>query len=356
MCRRQSVEHHVQLQPSQWFVTRQHDSMITLPLILPYALFLCGVWLQCKRVPAGVPSCANPDLLTRRLRSGMGFDGFVVSDCGAIGNLVTESKWSPNISVAIAESIIAGNDVNCGPDYTSIPSVVAEGILSEFDVDRALTRTLTVRFRLGVYDPPEESPFAHINMSVVGSPRHIDLAVEAARQGIVLLKNDRNALPLNADLLQNVAVIGPQSDDQLVLLGNYHGTPTHDAITPLEALSQALGKQKVRSATGCWVQGEGSWKFGEAVQLAAEADVAVIFVGSSSKSTNISQPNLISPATEKESLDRSSLLLPGIQLDLVKAISKRTSTPIIVVLVNGGAIDVGWMVNSDRVAAVVEAW
>jgi hypothetical protein len=286
----------------------------------------------------------------------MGFDGFVVSDCGAIGNLVTESHWSPNISAAVADSIIAGNDVNCGPDYASIPSVVAEGLLSESDVDRALARTLGVRFRLGVYDPPEESPFAHINMSVVGSPQHIDLAVDAARQGIVLLKNDRSTLPLNADLLRNVAVIGPQSDDGLVLLGNYHGQPTHDAVTPLAALSQALGKHKVTSALGCWVQGEGSWKFGDAVQLAADADVAVIFVGSSSKSTNISQPNLISPATEKESLDRSSLLLPGIQLDLVKAISKRTRTPIIVVLVNGGAIDVEWMVNSDRVSAIVEAW
>jgi beta-glucosidase len=133
----------------------------------------------------------------------MGFEGFVVSDCGAIGNLVTESHWSPNISAAIAESIIAGNDVNCGPDYASIASVVAEGMLSESDVDRALFRTLSVRFRLGVYNPREESPFVHINMSVVGSSEHINLATEAARQGIVLLKNDRRALPLNADELQH---------------------------------------------------------------------------------------------------------------------------------------------------------
>jgi len=86
----------------------------------------------------------------------MGFDGFVVSDCGAIGNLVTESHWSPNISSAVAESIAAGNDVNCGPDYQTIPSVVADGLLSESDVDRALARVLTVRFRLGVYSTPNE--------------------------------------------------------------------------------------------------------------------------------------------------------------------------------------------------------
>ena len=286
----------------------------------------------------------------------MGFEGFVVSDCGAIGNLVTESHWSVNISAAIADSIVAGNDVNCGPDYASIPEVVAEGLLSESDVDRALSRVLTVRFRLGVYNPPEDSPFAHINMSVVGSPEHINLATEAARQGIVLLKNDRKVLPLNADKLNSVAIIGPQCDDSLVLLGNYHGTPTHDPITPLAALVESLGSHKVKSAPGCWVQGEGTWKFGDAVELAASADVAVIFVGSSSKGTNISQPNLIAPATEKESLDRASLLLPGVQLDLVKAIAKRTNTTLVVVLINGGAIDVEWMANSERVSAIVEAW
>jgi hypothetical protein len=305
---------------------------------------------------AGVPSCVNENLLTRTLRDKMGFDGFVVSDCGAIGNLVTESRWSPNISAAVAESITAGNDVNCGPDYALIPSVVEEGLLSESDVDRALARTLTIRFRLGVFDPPEDSPFAHINMSVVGSPEHMELAAEAARQGIVLLKNQGMALPLIAGALTSVAVIGPQCDDELVLLGNYHGSPTHVPITPLAALTEALGKDKVRSSLGCWVQGEGTWRFGDAVQLAATSDVAVVFVGSSSKGTNISQPNLIAPATEKESLDRSSLLLPGVQLDLVKAIAKRTTTPIIVVLINGGAIDVEWMVKSNRVSAIVEAW
>ena len=305
---------------------------------------------------AGVPSCANHDLLTKQLRETMNFDGFVVSDCGAIDNLVTESHWSANTSAAVADSVRAGNDVNCGPDYQDIPSVVAQGMMTESDVDRALARVLSVRFRLGVFDPPDHSPFAHINMSVVGSQAHVELATEAARQGIVLLKNDANVLPLDANAIQNVAVIGPQSDDELVLLGNYHGTPTHVPITPLAALTQALGKDKVKSAAGCWVQGEGTWKFGDAVRLAAAADVAIIFVGSSSKGTNISQPNLLSPATEKESLDRSSLLLPGVQLDLIKAIAKRTDTRIVVVLVNGGAIDVEWMVKSDRVAAIVEAW
>jgi beta-glucosidase len=261
-----------------------------------------------------------------------------------------------NISAAIADSIMAGNDVNCGPDYAYIPSVVEQGMLTESDVDRALSRVLNIRFRLGVYNPPEESPFAHINMSVVGSPEHVNLATEAARQGIVLLKNDRNTLPLNSDELKSIAIIGPQCDDALVLLGNYHGTPTHDPITPLAAFVQMLGSHKVKSAHGCWVQGEGTWKFGDAVELADSADVAVIFVGSSSKGTNISQPNLISPATEKESLDRSSLLLPGVQLDLVKAIAKRTRTTLVVVLINGGAIDVEWMVNSNRVSAIVEAW
>jgi len=142
--------------------------------------------------------------------------------------------------IRLCVSSIAGNDVNCGPSYSLIESVVADGLLSQTDVDRALSRTLTVRFRLGVFNPPEDSPFAHINMSVVGSTEHVTLATEAARQGIVLLKNThanmrmhadagdadevQPLLPLDADALQNVAIIGPQCDDELVLLGNYHGT------------------------------------------------------------------------------------------------------------------------------------
>ncbi len=151
-------------------------------------------------------------------------------------------------------------------------------------------------------------------------------------------------------------MIGPQANDPLVLLGNYHGNPTHVPVTPLAALSALLGKDRVKFSQGAYVLGEGTWMFGDAVNAAADSDLAIIFVGSSSKSTNLTFPDLLSPATEKESLDRTSLLLPGVQLDLVKAVARRTKTPIVVVLVNGGPLDIEWIVNSPRINSILMAW
>ena len=159
---------------------------------------------------------------------------------------------------------------------------------------------------------------------------------------------------------KRIAVIGPSADDKQLVLGNYHGNPfggQDHVVTPLAALQARVGSQvDLEYQQGCWIIGEGTWKFEDAITAAESADLVLMFVGSSSRGSNITFPDLIDTATEKESLDRLHISLPGTQGGLIKAIAKRTSTPIVVVLINGGPQDVSWAHHSDRVDAIVAGW
>lgn len=303
------------------------------------------------------PACSSPMLLQDTLREEWQFGGPVVSDCGAVGFSFTAHRFTNTLAEAAAKALLAGTDVNCGNGYDALNVSLAGGLITEADVDTALSRSLSLRFRLGEFDPPSMNPYASVPMSVVGSQAHMDLAVKAAQESVVLLKNEGGTLPLDAKSLTKVALIGPQAADVEVQLGNYHGNPYEGkVVTPHSAFVSRLGAAKVDYHQGCWVVGEGTWQFEDAVLAAEAADVAVLFLGSSSKGSNLTYPELLDIATEKESLDRRHIDLPGPQMDLVKAVAKRTTTPIVVVLVNGNALDISWAVESPRVGAIVSGW
>jgi beta-glucosidase len=186
----------------------------------------------------GLPACANPRLLGNILREEWGFPGYVVSDCGAIGDIYQGHKAAKNAAEGVAMAMRAGCDLDCGLEYQNIVPAVRQGLLSEKDVDTAVRRLLTARFKLGMFDPPEMVPWARIPYSVNDSPPHHELALEAARESIVLLKNEYGALPLSKNL-KTIAVIGPNADSVEVLLGNYNGEPSHP-VTPLEGIRQKV--------------------------------------------------------------------------------------------------------------------
>ncbi len=186
----------------------------------------------------GLPACANPRLLGNILREEWNFPGYVVSDCGAIGDIYQGHKAAKNAAEGVAMAMRAGCDLDCGLEYENIVPAVRQGLLSEKDVDTAVRRLLTARFRLGMFDPPEMVPWARIPYSVNDSEPHHQLALEAARESIVLLKNERGALPLSKKL-KTIAVIGPNADSVEVLLGNYNGEPSHP-VTPLEGIRQKV--------------------------------------------------------------------------------------------------------------------
>jgi len=186
-----------------------------------------GAWsVMCayNRVD-GQPACASQRLLGDILRKEWGFAGYVVSDCGAIGDIYLHHKTAPNAEEGVSRAVKSGTDLNCGVEYASLLPAFRQGLISEKEIDQALGRLLTARFRLGMFDPPEMVPFSGIPYSVTDSPEHRALALETARASIVLLKNENRTLPLRKDL-QTLAVIGPNADSTEVLNGNYNGDPT----------------------------------------------------------------------------------------------------------------------------------
>jgi beta-glucosidase len=187
----------------------------------------------------GDSASASPRLLQQILRDDWGFRGYVVSDCDSVDDIFTQHKIVATAAQASALALKAGLDLNCGTTYAALGDAVREGLVTEADVDRSVRRLMLARFALGEFDPPESVPYAQIPYSVNQSPEHDALARRAARESIVLLKND-GVLPLSRERLETVAVIGPTADEIMSLLGNYYGTPAAP-VTVLEGIRRAAG-------------------------------------------------------------------------------------------------------------------
>ncbi len=192
----------------------------------------------------GVPCTGNEWLLTEVLRKEWGFDGYVVSDCDAVGLIRDGHHYVATHAEAAAMALKAGCDLNCGATYqTSLHEALAQGLITEADLDRALGRLMAARFRLGMFDPPELVPYTRISPDVVGSKEHVELARETARQSIVLLKNDslpatgKPLLPLDPKKLKSVAVLGPNA--AVCRFGGYTGSPLNPPVSPLEGIKAA---------------------------------------------------------------------------------------------------------------------
>lgn len=185
-----------------------------------------------------LPCCGSPFLLNDILRGEWGFEGYVVSDCDAVDDIYATHKLVPTLAEAAAMALKAGTDLNCGRAYRALLEAVKTGLVDESTVDTALKRLFIARFKLGMFDPTDRVPYANIPYSVVDSPKHRLLALEAARKSIVLLQNKGETLPLPKSI-KSLAVIGPNADDVEVLLGNYNGFPA-EPVTPLRGLQEML--------------------------------------------------------------------------------------------------------------------
>jgi len=197
----------------------------------------------------GEACCASVTLLEKILRQEWGFDGHVVSDCGAIDDIWKFHGLARNKEEAAALAVKNGCELNCGETYAALLVAHHKGLIEEVTLDLAAKRLFRTRLRLGMFDPPGQVPFSAISYEVVNSPEHRALTLQAARESIVLLKND-GLLPL-AKKIGSIAVIGPNADDLMTLLGNYNGTPAQ-AVTPLEGIRRAVSaKTAVYTAKGC---------------------------------------------------------------------------------------------------------
>ena len=195
----------------------------------------------------GEPACAN-HLLFDTLRNKWGFKGYVVSDCWAISDIHQGHGYVLTLEQAAALSVKAGTDLSCGPEYASLPFAIENRLLSPADVDLAVKRLFEARFRLGMFDPPESVPWSKLTIADNDTPAHRQLALEAARKSIVLLKNERGTLPVKSSV-KTIAVVGPDADSLPVLLGNYAGTPSA-YTTILEGIRKRFRDAKITTATG----------------------------------------------------------------------------------------------------------
>lgn len=182
--------------------------------------------------------CGSNFLLNSILRDQWGFDGYVVSDCGAIWDIYTAHKIVETAAEAAALSVRSGCDLNCGNTYPALKQAIEQGLITEAEIDIAVKRLFKARMKLGMFDPPEMAPYSQIPYSIVDCQKHRDLALETTRKSIVLLKNENKTLPLKKNL-KTIAVIGPNANDVDVLLGNYNGKPV-DPITPLRGIREKV--------------------------------------------------------------------------------------------------------------------
>jgi len=299
----------------------------------------------------GEPCCASKTLLQDILRDEWGFEGYVVSDCGAIADIYRRHHIVKTPEEASAMAVENGCDLNCGDTYPALRDAVKMGLISEEKIDIALKRLFTARFRLGMFDPDEMVSYAQIPIEKNDCAEHRALALQAARESIVLLKNENNFLPLDGKKIKRVFVMGPNADEANVMFGNYNGTPSK-AVTALEGIRQRLGPQvqldyfKLCGICNIIWEWENRLRFKE---LEEKADLVIAVMGISGAIEGEEGQSEYSEGGG----DRIRLDLPTMQEEMLRGIHAM-GKPIILVLMNGSPLSINWA--NENIPAIIEAW
>ena len=307
----------------------------------------------------GIPVQGSYYWLTERLRGEMGFRGYVVSDSDAVEYLYTKHGTAKDMKEAVRQSVEAGLNVRCtfrSPESYVEPlrELVKEGGISEETINSRVRDILRVKFLIGLFDSPYQMQLEEAD-KVVENPEHEAVALQASRESIVLLKNDNNTLPLDINKVKTISVCGPNADEEGYALTHY-GPLAVDVTTVLEGIKDKVsGKAEVLYTKGCDLVDE-NWPESEiidypltadekkdidkAVENALKSDVAVVVLGGGQRTCG-------------ENKSRTSLELPGRQLQLLQAV-QATGKPVVFVLINGRPLSVNW---ADKfVPAILEAW
>ena len=305
----------------------------------------------------GEAACSSETLLKKILRENWNFKGHVVSDCGAINDIWENHKIANSFSEAAAKAINAGCDLFCVIAFTSIKlkkiqnsiiNAVNQKLLSEVQIDQALKRLFSTRMKLGMFDPPELVPYTNIKMDVVDCQSHRNIALQAARESIVLLKNDRNLLPLKKEI-NSIAVIGPNIDDIRPLRGNYYGDASK-YVTLLEGIRNKISAgTELFYSQGCELTKSNSNGLAEAVNVAEKSELIVMGLGLS----NLIEGEQVEVADPTNQGDRLNIDLPIVQEELLKRINS-LGKPLVLVLFSGSALSINFA--SEKIPAILQAW
>jgi beta-glucosidase len=325
----------------------------------------------------GVPCSCNTRLLSDILRKQWGFDGYVVGDDGSVGHIFQSHRYLPDAIQTSAAAVKAGNDLDSGttfaggagggrnPANMNLVQAVRQGLITEKEVDVSLSRIMEARIRLGEFDPPgyEGNPYNKITTAMYNTQENHELALGAARETMVLLKNANNTLPLKTNI-GKILVLGPNANNITMQYGTYHGraTPEHQ-VTILDGIRKAVGEANVltpsNAAAGAGPGGApragGMGRMGrggggdvamtpeytaEVTDLAKKADAVVLVVG-------------ISGSQEGEMRDRNAIELPASQVTLIQTVATAAGNkPVVVINCSGSAI----ALNNENVPAIIQAW
>ena len=282
----------------------------------------------------GEACCASPTLLHDILTEKWGFNGYIVSDCGAIGDIWRDHHLAETPEEASAMALKAGLDVNCGRTFLSLKKALDKNLITEVDLDNALADLLQTKIKLGLLDGSDNTPFAKIPPEVINSDEHRQLARRVAQKSIVLVKNKNNVLPLKKDI-KNIFVTGPQAANEDVLLGNYYGV-TGNSVNILDGIVNKINLgSTINYKYGQLPFQENinpiDWTTGEA----ASADVCIAVMGISGLLEGEEGESLAS-ATKG---DKQDIRLPQAQIDFLKKIkANKQNNPLVVVLTGGSPI------------------
>lgn len=302
----------------------------------------------------GEPCCGNDLLMNSILHDKWKFTGYVTSDCGGIDDFYKDNghRAQPDAESAAADAVLHGTDVECGKvTFKSLAQAVKDGKLTEKQLDESLKRLFTIRFRLGMFDPVDAVKYNQIGKDVLEAPAHGAQALKMARQAIVLLKNEAHTLPLSKNL-KKIAVLGPNADNAVSVLGNYNGTPSH-VVTALEGIKGKLAPgAEVIYDKAVDFTGDSATNYDYAAIAAKVKDVdAIIYVGGIAPQLEGEEMRVNKPGFHGG--DRTSVLLPNVQTELLKAL-KATGKPVVFVMMTGSAIAAPW--EAQNLPAIVNAW
>lgn len=303
----------------------------------------------------GQPCCGNNELLHNILRNQWNFDGYVTSDCWGVSDFAKFHKTHKTDVEAVSVAVLTGTDLECGNLYQLLEQGVNRGLITEKDIDVSLGRLFTILFKIGMFDPADMVPYASIGRDVLECDAHKQQAYEMAQKSMVLLKNNKNILPLNKNKVKRIALIGPNADNGHTQLANYYGVPT-DNVTPYKSLQRRFGdKIQIDYIKGINIMSklEDGPSFAEIAREARKADVIVFVGGISADYEGEAGDAGADGYGAFVSGDRMTMALPKIQTELMQEL-KKTGRPLVLVNMSGSVMSFEW--ESQNADAILQAW